>query len=51
MALISPGIETKETSVQSTVVRNSTGRAAIVGKFSTGGQLTRSVRFLTKSNW
>lgn len=36
MALISPGIETKETSVQSTVVRNSTGRAAIVGKFSWG---------------
>lgn len=36
MALQSPGIETKETSVQSTVVRNSTGRAAIVGKFSWG---------------
>lgn len=36
MALQSPGVETKETSVQSTVVRNSTGRAAIVGKFSWG---------------
>lgn len=36
MALLSPGVETKETSVQSTVVRNSTGRAAIVGKFSWG---------------
>lgn len=32
----SPGVESKETSVQSTVVRNSTGRAAIVGKFSWG---------------
>ncbi|QPI17866.1 tail sheath protein [Pectobacterium phage POP12] len=36
MALQSPGIETQETSVQNTVVRNSTGRAAIVGKFSWG---------------
>lgn len=36
MALQSPGVESKETSVQSTVVRNSTGRAAIVGKFSWG---------------
>lgn len=36
MPLQSPGVETKETSVQSTVVRNSTGRAAIVGKFSWG---------------
>lgn len=36
MALQSPGVETKESSVQSTVVRNSTGRAAIVGKFSWG---------------
>jgi len=32
----SPGVESKETSVQSTVVRNSTGRAAIVGKFPWG---------------
>lgn len=36
MALQSPGIESKESSVQNTVVRNSTGRAAIVGKFSWG---------------
>ena len=36
MPLQSPGVESKETSVQSTVVRNSTGRAAIVGKFSWG---------------
>ena len=36
MALISPGIELKETSVQSTVVINATGRAALVGKFQWG---------------
>lgn len=36
MALISPGIELKETSLQSTVVINSTGRAAIVGKYQWG---------------
>lgn len=36
MALLSPGIELKETSVQSTVVRNATGRAAVVGKFQWG---------------
>lgn len=34
--LLSPGIELKETSVQSTVVRNATGRAALVGKFQWG---------------
>lgn len=34
--LLSPGVESRETSVQSTVVKNSTGRAAIVGKFSWG---------------
>ena len=36
MSLISPGIETKESSIQSTVVLNSTGRAALVGKFQWG---------------
>lgn len=36
MALLSPGVESKETSVQSTVVRNATGRAALVGKFAWG---------------
>lgn len=36
MPLVSPGIELKETSVQSTVVLNATGRAAIVGKFQWG---------------
>ncbi|ADR32556.1 tail sheath protein [Escherichia phage vB_EcoM_VR7] len=36
MALLSPGIELKETTVQSTVVRNATGRAALVGKFQWG---------------
>lgn len=36
MALLSPGVELKETSVQSTVVRNATGRAALVGKFQWG---------------
>ena len=36
MPLVSPGIELKETSVQSTVVLNATGRAAIVGKYQWG---------------
>ncbi|AJD81978.1 tail sheath protein [Yersinia phage vB_YenM_TG1] len=36
MALLSPGIELKETSVQSTIARNATGRAALVGKFAWG---------------
>lgn len=36
MALLSPGIELKETSVQSTIVNNATGRAAIAGKFQWG---------------
>ena len=36
MALLSPGIELKETTVQSTVVRNATGRAALVGIFQWG---------------
>ncbi|MGL5086738.1 MAG: phage tail sheath subtilisin-like domain-containing protein [Clostridium sp.] len=34
--LLSPGIETKETSLQTTVVNSSTGRAALVGKFRWG---------------
>lgn len=43
MALLSPGIESKETSVQSTVVSSATGRAALVGKFQWGPafQVTR----------
>lgn len=36
MALLSPGIELKETSTQSTVVQNATGRAAMAGKFQWG---------------
>lgn len=36
MALLSPGVELKESSVQSTVVNNATGRAALVGKFQWG---------------
>lgn len=36
MALLSPGIEMKETSINSTVVRSATGRAALVGKFAWG---------------
>lgn len=36
MALLSPGYEAKETSTQTTIVRGSTGRAALVGKFSWG---------------
>lgn len=34
--LLSPGYETKETSLQTTVVNSSTGRAAMVGKFRWG---------------
>lgn len=34
--LLSPGIETKETSLQTTVVNSATGRAALVGKFRWG---------------
>lgn len=36
MALLSPGMELKETSVQSTIVRSATGRAAMAGKFAWG---------------
>lgn len=36
MALLSPGIELKETTVQSTIVNNSTGTAALAGKFQWG---------------
>lgn len=36
MGLLSPGIEMKETSISSTVVRSATGRAAIVGKYVWG---------------
>ena len=36
MTLLSPGIELKENSTQSTVVQNTTGRAAMVGKFQWG---------------
>lgn len=34
--LLSPGVESRETSVQSTIVRNATGRAALAGKFAWG---------------
>lgn len=34
--LLSPGIETREVSLTSTIVRSSTGRAAMVGKFEWG---------------
>lgn len=36
MALLSPGIETKEINLQTTIARTSTGRAALVGKFNWG---------------
>lgn len=36
MTLLSPGIELKENTTQSTVVQNATGRAAIAGKFRWG---------------
>lgn len=36
MSLLSPGVELKETTVQSTVVNNSTGTAALAGKFQWG---------------
>ena len=34
--LLSPGVESKETTTQNTVVQNATGRAALVGKFQWG---------------
>ena len=53
MTLLSPGVELKETSLQSTIVNNSTGRAAIVGKFQWGPafqqtQVTSEVDLLEK---
>jgi hypothetical protein len=36
MTLLSPGVETKETNLQTTIARSSTGRAALVGKFNWG---------------
>ncbi|QQV89025.1 tail sheath [Providencia phage PSTRCR_121] len=53
MALLSPGIELKETSVQSTIVRGATGRAAMAGKFSWGPafqvtQITSEVELVDK---
>ena len=36
MALLSPGYEAKETTTQTTIIRGSTGRAAMVGKFTWG---------------
>lgn len=36
MAFLSPGIEIRENTTQSTVVQNATGRAAIAGKFQWG---------------
>ncbi|WP_211259263.1 hypothetical protein [Dyella japonica] len=36
MSLLSPSVELKETTVQSTVVNNSTGTAALAGKFQWG---------------
>lgn len=36
MTMLSPGYETKEASLQTTIVRSATGRAALVGKFSWG---------------
>lgn len=51
--LLSPGIELKETNVQSTIVRNATGRAALVGKFAWGPafqvtQITNEVELVDK---
>ena len=36
MPLLSPGVELKENTTQSTVVQNATGRAAMAGKFQWG---------------
>ncbi|AAQ17879.1 gp18 tail sheath protein [Aeromonas phage Aeh1] len=36
MTLLSPGVETKEINLQTTIARSSTGRAALVGKFNWG---------------
>lgn len=53
MTLLSPGIELKENSVQSTIVRGATGRAALAGKFSWGPayqvvQITSEVDLVSK---
>lgn len=36
MTLLSPGFETKETTLSTTIVQSATGRAALVGKFQWG---------------
>lgn len=45
MTLLSPGIETKEINLQTTIARSSTGRAALVGKYNWGAafQITQTV--------
>ena len=53
MSLLSPGFETKETSLSTTIVRSATGRAALVGKFPWGPafqiiQVTNEVELVNK---
>lgn len=53
MTLLSPGFETKETSLSTTIVQSATGRAALVGKFQWGPafqivQVTNEVELVNK---
>ena len=53
MTLLSPGFETKETSLTTTIVQSATGRAALVGKFQWGPafqiiQVTNEVELVNK---
>lgn len=53
MTLLSPGFETKETTLSTTIVQSATGRAALVGKFQWGPafqivQITNEVELVNK---
>ena len=53
MTLLSPGFETKETTLSTTIVQSATGRAALVGKFQWGPafqivQVTNEVELVNK---
>lgn len=53
MTLLSPGFETKETTLSTTIVQSATGRAALVGKFQWGPafqivQITNEVELVDK---
>lgn len=53
MALLSPGVELRETTITSSIIRASTGRAALVGKFNWGAaykisQVTSETALVTR---